>query len=223
MFEMPVRKLILLCSAAAALAVTSCHHQGKKQAASSAADTAAAAPVVNEKAEIQEWFQNPALLSWSRKMKRKDSAFSAGGFFSSGTDSVGTQPALPYSVREWQTFSGYFVYAPGRDLAIDMYSYGSMPPKKEGDTTMEGGEPDSEISLVDVRARTKRRLLFAGPGTVFEKAAWLGDSLIIITGESDANSANLMRPVLWKIDLADSSVSIYEYKPDQSRDPGRPH
>jgi hypothetical protein len=215
---MPIRKLILFCSASVALALASCHHTREKQAASSGEDTAAVAPVVSEKAEIQSWFQNPGLLSWSRKMKRKDSAFSVSGFSSSGIDPVEAQPALPYSIREWQTFSAYFVYAPGRDLAIDMYSYGSMPPKNEGDTIMEGGEPDSEISLVDVRARKKRRLLFAGPGTVFEKAAWLSDSVVIITGESDANRDNLMRPVLWKVDLADSSVSTYEYKPRQGAD-----
>lgn len=207
-------KIICVFAVVTALALTSCHHTEKKQPAPPVTDTVAAVPMQGEKAEIRSWFRDPGLESWSRKMKKKDSGFSASRFSNTGIDSLEAQPSLPYPSAEWQSFRPYFVYSPDRHVAIDMYSYGNIVPDNPGDSgsSLQGGEPDSEVSLVDVKNRRKRRLLFAGPGTQFEKAAWLNDTIVLITGESDANPDNTMRPVMWKINLSDSSISTYEYQ-----------
>lgn len=167
-----------------------------------------------ERPEISQWLSGPVLGEWFSQLQQKDSSLKVTGFFPTGTDALPANPgkqAIPD--EEWNLYQPYFFYSPDKAKAIDLYSYGTMPVKqKNGSVKLESGEADNEVSLVDVAARTKRRILFSGPGTVYQKAAWVGDSVVLITGMSDANEANKMLPVVWQINFSDSTVKAFYYQ-----------
>jgi hypothetical protein len=214
---MPWNKIIfnLLLLGGIAFLFSSCHNRDEKE--EKANETTVPAPVKKrspENAELRLWFQNPNMIKWSQRMKQKDTAFSVSHFSKSKEEPLQEQEGKPYTEEEWQSFAPYFVFSPDHALAIDLYSYGNVPGKAVTDTTLEGGNPDSEVSLVHVKNKTKTRLLFVGPGTTFQQAAWIGDSVILITGVSDANADNEMKPFLWKIDLRDKTLNPYDYEKD---------
>lgn len=192
---------------------SSCNNSDKKQETTVTTTPKPAEKTIDKNTELRNWFQNPNLIQWSQRMKKKDSQFSVSHFSKAQEEPLQEQPGKSFSEEEWKSFQPYFVFSPDHTLAIDLYSYGNVSGKKSGDPTeLEGGDPDSEVSLVNVKNRTKTRLLFAGPGTTFQQAAWIGDSVILITGISDANAENEMKPVLWKIDLKEQTLNPYEYQ-----------
>lgn len=165
-------------------------------------------------AEIRQWLSGPVLGEWFRQAQRKDSSLKETGFLPLGTDSLQLNSAeQKISDKEWNVYQAYFFYSPDKGKAIDLYSYGTMPVKQDnGSVTLQRGEADDEVSLVNVKTRTKQRILFSGPGTIYQKAVWLGDSAVLITGMSDANEANKMLPVIWQINLSDSTVKAFSYQ-----------
>ncbi len=160
--------------------------------------------------EIEQWFQNPELEKWKTRMEKNYQRFSASRFKNKQTDSLDTDHPQKFTEEKWRTFRPYFILSPDRSRAIDLYSYGLIPP--DSGKAWEGGEPDSEVNLVSLSERTKTRLLFAGPGTAFQLAEWLNDSIIIVTGESDANLKNKTLPVLWRINLNAGVITEYRYQ-----------
>lgn len=206
----------MLCLCGTALLFEACGHSDKKEDATSTTDTALTTPtehLVNENTELRGWFQNPGLQEWSKKMKKEDTSFSVTHFSKTDKEAISQQPDASYSVEEWKAFEPHLVYSPDHLHAIDLYSYGNIPSlRPNGTYSLEGGDPDSEVSLVNVKTRKKRRLLFVGPGTIFQQAAWINDSMILVTGESDANAENEKKPVMWRINLNDSSLNAYQYQ-----------
>jgi hypothetical protein len=200
----------LLCFTGTAILFPACSHNDRKQADNR---TAKEEPVEEEGTEIQRWFLNPSLNGWSTRMHNKDSSFDITRFSPAGTDYLQLAPSgSSFDEESWKTYKPYFIFSPDHSSAIDLYSYGTIPEKQpDGSVKLEGGDPDSEVSLVDIKTRHKRRLLFGGPGTVFQQAAWVDDSTVIITGTSDANENNQTQPVLWKINLRDSTLISYNY------------
>lgn len=176
-----------------------------------AAEPAAA----REGREIQQWFSSPVLGEWFHRLQQEDSTLKETGFLLGSKDSLQINVAeQQFGEEDWRIYQPYFFYAPGKDKAVDLYSYGTMPVKQgDGSVKLEHGEADNEVSLVDVQKRTKRRLLFSGPGTVYQSAAWVGDSVVVITGTSDANEENQQLPVIWEINFLDSTVKIFNYNP----------
>lgn len=171
----------------------------------------------NEGTEITKWISNPGLKDWFQQLEQKDSSFKETAFTKINEDSLHLITAAQQMAdKEWNIYQPYFVYSPDHSLAIDLYSYGTLPHHKpDGSVTLVSGEADNEISLINVENRMKERLLFSGPGTTYQQAAWEGDSVIIITGMSDANMSNKMLPVVWRINLSDSTIQIYNYIPEK--------
>lgn len=174
-------------------------------------------PQTAEDMEITRWISNPGLKDWFRQLERKDSSFKQTAFSKINEDSLHLITSeQKIEDKEWNVYEPYFVYSPDRTRAVDLYSYGTLPRQKpDGSVILESGEADNEVSLINVKKRTKERLLFSGPGTLYQQAAWEGDSVVIITGMSDANIRNIMLPVVWKINLSDSTLQIYSYTPEQ--------
>ncbi|WP_344973972.1 hypothetical protein [Compostibacter hankyongensis] len=117
-----------------------------------------------------------------------------------------------FSAEEWNTYRPYLKYNPAGTLAIDLYSYNMIPVKrKNGTVTLEGGEPDAEVALVAVKTGRRQRLLFSGPGTLYQDARWLNDSVAVITGISDANESNQPLPVVWRYHVNGQRMETFGY------------
>jgi hypothetical protein len=75
---------------------------------------------------------------------------------------------------------------------------------------VEAGEPDTEASLIDVKKKQKKRLLFLGPSYILFEAQWLNRNEIVIAG-AEIVSDNKIKPLVWKIILPERLIEMYSY------------
>jgi len=111
-----------------------------------------------------------------------------------------------------KSYEAVLVYSPDHQKVIDMGTYGTVINKnKKNGTNMQSGEPDTEIAVIDLLTKQRRRIFFSGPGTSVEKGFWMNDSTVVLAGKSNEQKAEI--PTLWLITLARKSneVKRYEY------------
>ena len=94
-----------------------------------------------------------------------------------------------------KTYESVIVYSPDKSKILDLGSY---------------GDADTEVAVVDLTAKKRRRVLFFGPGTTADHGYWLNDSTVLVTGVRAEQDATI--PMLWKIDLHDKSNLITRYE-----------
>jgi len=78
-------------------------------------------------------------------------------------------------------------------------------------------EPDSELSMVDVPRQERRRLLFYGPSTRFDDAAWVDNDTIAVVGSGSDEDVQdprkrSVQPLVWIVHLSANVVSMYAEK-----------
>ncbi len=104
-------------------------------------------------------------------------------------------------------------WAPDSSVLLDIGSYGSVVVTKEdGTTRLEGGEPDTEISVIFPRGNKKARLLFAGPSSFIINATWLSNTEVIIAGTFDVEGNQQRDTLLWLVDVKQNRFRLYNYK-----------
>ena len=111
-----------------------------------------------------------------------------------------------------KAYESVLVYSPDEKKVLDLGSYGTTIKKtSKGKTTIQGGEPDIEVAVIDLPAKKRRRIFFSGPGSLIEKGFWMNDSTVVLAGKSHEQNAEI--PMLWLITLNDTSnlVKRYEY------------
>ena len=111
-----------------------------------------------------------------------------------------------------KAYESVLVYSPDEKKVLDLGSYGSISSKsKTGKTRIQQGGPDTEVAVIDINAKKRRRIFFSGPGNSVEKGFWMNDSTVVLAGKSNAENAEI--PMLWLIALSDTSnhITRYEY------------
>lgn len=106
----------------------------------------------------------------------------------------------------FKQFSPYFIYSPDKKMAIDMISYGTILEKdSRGKFQLEGGEPDSEVAIVDIASKVRKRILFVGPSIILKEATWIDNYSIIIVGAMSDDEGRYF-PMVWKYNLASGEL-----------------
>jgi hypothetical protein len=144
-------------------------------------------------------------------LSQQDSSFSVSKFDSSSGTPLDSTQAFPLNKKKLQPFSDYLIYNTDSSLAIDLYSYNYVPVQRNGTTVLEQGEPDTEVALIDTKTNTRRRIFFTGPGTSVQQAKWENDHTIFLAGVEET-ATDAVKPLLWKINLADKTMEIYNYR-----------
>ena len=95
-----------------------------------------------------------------------------------------------------KAYESVIVYSPDKSKILDLGSY---------------GDADTEVAVVNLAAKERRRILFFGPGTTADHGYWLNDSTVLITGLRTEQAASI--PMIWKIEVQGKSnlVTRYEY------------
>lgn len=149
----------------------------------------------------------PGLFSY---LAKQDSTFSTDSFQLTGEQKLDTVPPMPIDERQLQPFQKLLIYNADSSKAIDLYSYNYVITSRNGTTKMEEAGPDTEVALVDLKAKTRKRIFFAGPSYNVWDAKWLNANEIALAGaESEDNGA--VKPMLWQVNLADASAEVYTY------------
>ena len=104
-------------------------------------------------------------------------------------------------------------WSPDRSYVLDIGSYGSVKIKdNSGNTRIEGGEPDTEVSLLYPKEKNKVRLLFFGPGTTIVDGRWLDSSQIAMLGLYDENGNHHPDTLMWIINAKENFFRKYRWE-----------
>jgi len=130
------------------------------------------------------------------------------------------QDSLPDFLTHVDTFDlsidvnePFFKYSPNMLIALDLTSYNFTFEKNENNEIVNlGSEPDSEVSIMDLKNNIWKRLLFVGPDYIVEDGFWINDNQLLIVGQSDENGEGDFNPVIWFIDLNKNIEQYFENK-----------
>ncbi|MCW3105472.1 MAG: hypothetical protein JWO09_3912 [Bacteroidetes bacterium] len=108
-------------------------------------------------------------------------------------------------------YGSLFIYSPDSTQFLDLDSYNLLLEKdKKGKLVGTGGDPETEVALLDVRTHTRKRLLFYGPSVIIEDAAWLSGKKITIAYLSETAINDVYHHNLLIIDLSDNTFTQFE-------------
>jgi hypothetical protein len=122
--------------------------------------------------------------------------------------------------KSFQTDKEFYKYyaqvlrwSPDSSYVLDIGSYGSVKIKdNSGNTRIEGGEPDTEVSLLYPKEKNKVRLLFFGPGTTIVDGRWLDSSQIAMLGLYDENGNHHPDTLMWIINAKENFFRKYRWE-----------
>lgn len=101
-------------------------------------------------------------------------------------------------------------YSPDSSMFVDLDSY-NMDITRDSKGRLVGTElgPDSEVSLVNLKNKQKKRLVFLGPGGSIEDALWLDKENLVLMGVQEHNDSSKVAAV-WKIHVPTNTFYLYE-------------
>lgn len=111
----------------------------------------------------------------------------------------------------FSSYGPFLKYSPDSSKFIDLDSYNiSITKNKKGQFEGSSQEPDTEISIVDIKKKEKTRLLFLGPGNSVEDAAWIDNNNLVLIGYVENENASGTNAAVWQFDLVSKRVNLYE-------------
>lgn len=125
------------------------------------------------------------------------------------------KPFEPFTPPEnfYKDYAEVLRWSPDSGYVLDVGSYGSVLVKdKNGNVHVEAGEPDTEISLVDVKKRQKRNLFFVGPSSVIIDGTWVDTSNALILGSFDEQGNQQPDTLFWLINVKENFYRMYKWK-----------
>jgi len=127
-------------------------------------------------------------------------------------DSLQEKPFKP-SQGFYKDYAQVLRWSPDSSYVLDIGSYGSVKVKdRYGKTRIEMGEPDTEVSMIYPKTKSKTRLLFFGPGTVIVDGRWLDASQVAVLGMYDEKGNHHPDTLLWIINAKDKFFRKYKWE-----------
>lgn len=157
----------------------------------------------------------PEVFHW---LQQNDSSFRPHKFFiqEEGERDVGTKTSIKDT--ELEALMPLLIFNADSSLAIDILSYNFIVEEKDGTLHAEGAGPDTEAALIDVKNKTRERLLFLGPSFMLVSARWLNKNEVVLAG-SEVMEERKGKPFLWKISLREKEMETLAYPDTLAIDP----
>jgi hypothetical protein len=138
----------------------------------------------------------------------QDSSFDASKFQQMSSKVV-SSPDLKLSDRI-KSYSPLFVYNADSSFAIDLYSYNIIFRKRNGKITVNHAGPDTEVALIDLKNKTRKRIYFGGSSSAIIDAKWINnEEFFLLTGEIIDQSK--FQPRVLQYTLTDNSEKEFVY------------
>jgi len=150
----------------------------------------------------------PLLLSY---LQKNNTAFSADSVIPTESATQEASAAYPIDTAKTATFKPLLIYNSDSTKAIDLFSYNYMLTNKNGISTAEAAEPDSEVTLIDFKNGKRQRVWFSGPAATVLDAAWINPRQIAIAGMQE-NENGQRYPAIWIVSLPDNTIDTYLYQ-----------
>lgn len=213
---------ISLIIAAAAFCFAACHsndEQAQQQESQSTIDSIN----TEDATDLQKDAQNvidQRLPQWLAYKKQQNDSFSVSNFEFVAEDTLSLMPGEKVDStakgKNWQQYlqkySPYLSFSPDSSYAIDLFSYNILLEKdSHGDLKALTGDPDMQASLVNLKDKTRQRLLFVGPSSGFDDAVWTSPKTLYIVGKTKQDNDSTQIPVIWEYHLDNKVLRTYQY------------
>jgi hypothetical protein len=104
-------------------------------------------------------------------------------------------------------------WSPDSAFILDIGSYGSVLVKDaNGDYNVEAGEPDTEVALIDLSKKERKRLLMAGPSSNITDGKWVNNNVLLVTGTFNKTGNGDRDTLVWLINVKENVFSLYNIK-----------
>ena len=138
-----------------------------------------------------------------------DSSFTPDKFIEVSKDSIRNSPESAVGPI-LKAYYPYFIFNTDSSFAIDLYSYNIHFVTKNGKTAAKAGGPDTEVGLVDMENKTRRRIFFGGPSSNVVDAQWLNNrAFLLMTGENAGTQGFI--PSIIRYDINKDSLKRFVY------------
>ncbi len=108
-------------------------------------------------------------------------------------------------------YGQFLKYSPDSSKFIDLDSYNTAITKnKNGQLIGHDQEPETAVSLIDLKKKEKVQLVFLGPGNSVEDAAWIDNNNLILIGYLENDTASGVNAAIWQFNLSTKDVNLYE-------------
>lgn len=115
--------------------------------------------------------------------------------------------------------ASYSLYKPvlvyNRDSSsfIDAFSYRYIfEYDKAGRLTARGGDPETEVAVVNLKTMQRTRIYYCGTGCIIQKVSWVNDDEVAVAGMVADNEDEVRyMPVIWFINTKNGHTVQYEY------------
>lgn len=154
------------------------------------------------------------LKSWIGYYHTADTAFRIGRFRASGVnlhidpfDTIDRSDGL-----ESGSFGPILAYSPDSSFALDIWSYNHILSIRKGKPpVIEGGGPEQQVSLLDLRTGLRRQVLYNGSAQVVETADWLSDDVFVLGMMNINESTGVWSPDILLFSMKDSVCTNFRY------------
>lgn len=181
---------------------------GETEEDSSVTETETPAPALSQQLSA-------AFPSLFRYFREQDNRFSPEKFEEATTRPIDTTAAQPVEEDQLAPYYPYLVYNGDSTYAIDLYSYNYVITTRNNKPVVEEGGPDTEVAIIDLKAKTRKRVFFGGTSTAVYDAAWINNkTFFLATGEmitSQSADNYGVQPDILLYDLAQSQVKHLIY------------
>jgi hypothetical protein len=147
--------------------------------------------------------------------KRKNPKFSWNSFHLVNVWKEDTMFTTPFEADApyFQSYGPFVKYSSDSTMFIDLDSY-NIKITKLPDGTYVGEElgPDTEVSLIDLQDKLKKRLIFLGPGGDIQDGGWLDSQTIVLAGMQTGGDGSTTVPVIFKYHIPTRTFFLYETK-----------
>jgi hypothetical protein len=104
---------------------------------------------------------------------------------------------------QWNELYAFCLISPDSSLALQL-----LPVARVEGTLRIAREPDSQVTLIDVKSRSARFVFYVGTTTAFEWGTWLSPSTLIIGGRQEGEHM-AQHVALWRIDIPGGTCVEY--------------
>jgi hypothetical protein len=122
--------------------------------------------------------------------------------------------ANPYEATPefYKTYHDLLKWSPDSSYILDLGTNGATVVKgKDGKPHLENGDIDTEISLLDPKAKTKSRILFFGSAAAVINAHWIDSTQLAILGTNDEKLDQHPDTLLWIINTKEKFFRKYKW------------
>jgi len=113
----------------------------------------------------------------------------------------------------YKDYAQVLKWSPDSNYILDIGSYGSVKVEDNaGNTRIEGGEPDTEISMIYPKEKSKARILFFGPGTTIVDGRWLDSTQVAMLGLYDEKGNHHPDTLMWIINAKENFFRKYKWE-----------